>query len=168
MDMTRVRTATPDDAPGILALHVDSIRAFGPDAYDDTQVAAWAEKEGGADRYPIGESGHYLVVAEDTESDRSHSIVGYGHLVPQSDEVRAVYVRPDAARRGVGSAVLARLERYARNVARQRLELWASHNAVGFYERMGYRPVKEETVEKSYDGRDVSIPVLVMEKSLGE
>ncbi|KZN24351.1 GCN5 family acetyltransferase [Haladaptatus sp. R4] len=160
--MTRVREATREDADEILTLHVAAIRAFGPDAYDEEQVAAWAEKEDGTAGYPIDESGHYLAVAEADE------VVGYGHLVPGNDEVRAVYVHPNAARRGVGSAVLSHLEGYARGAGLPRLELWSSHNAVAFYERMGYRPVteEEEEVTKRYDGRDVALPVVVMEKRL--
>ncbi len=158
--MTRVREATREDADEILALHVAAIRAFGPDAYDEEQVAAWAEKEDGITGYPIEDSNQYLVVAQSDE------VVGYGHLVPETDEVRAVYVRPDAARGGVGSAILAHLEGYARGAGLERLELWASRNAVTFYERVGYRPVREETIEKQFDGREVTLGVVVMEKSL--
>jgi hypothetical protein len=32
---------------------------------------------------------------------------------------------------------------------------------------MGYRQVREETVGKEHDGREISLPVSVMEKSLG-
>lgn len=158
--MTQVRVAAPDDAPEILALHVESIRALGPEAYDDTQVAAWAEKDG-PDQYPIAEEGHHLVVAEADDG-----LVGYGHLVPGERAVRAVYVRPDRAREGVGSTLLAHLEGYALGRGVGRLELWASLNAVGFYERMGYRATGEETVEKEWDGRRVTLPVVAMEKSL--
>ena len=40
-------------------------------------------------------------------------VVGFGALVPTKGEVRAVYVHPRAARRGVGSAILAQLETLA-------------------------------------------------------
>jgi putative acetyltransferase len=160
--MTQVRVATPDDAPAILDLHVESIRAFGPAAYDDEQVAAWAEKDEATEQYPIEDGDHHLVVAE-----RDGEVVGYGHLVPTGREVRAVYIHPDHARAGVGSTVLAHLEGYALGDGTVRLELWASLNAIGFYERMGYRPTGEETIEKEYDGRRVTLPVTVMEKSFG-
>ncbi|MFH5797925.1 GNAT family N-acetyltransferase [Haladaptatus sp. CMAA 1911] len=158
--MTEIREASPDDASDILDLHVASIRAFGPDAYDEEQVAAWAEKDDGTAGYPIDAPGHYLVVAVDD------GVVGYGHLVTESGEIGAVYVHPDAARTGIGTAILAHLEGYARGWESTRLELWASLNAVGFYDRAGYRRVREETVEKERDGREISLPVSVMEKSL--
>lgn len=159
--MTPVRPAAPADAPEILALHVASIRAFGPEAYDETQVAAWADKDGGPDRYPIGDDGHYLVVAE-----RDGSVAGYGHLVPSDHEVRAVYVRPEHAGEGVGSAILDRLEARARERDADEVTLWASLNAVGFYERRGYDSVRETAVEKEYDGRPVTLSVVRMRKSL--
>lgn len=159
--MTLIRPATPDDAPAILDLHVASIRAFGPDAYDETQVAAWAEKDGGSDRYPIEADGHHLVVAE-----RDGRAVGYGHLVPDSSEVRAVYVHPDHAGRGVGATLHERLESAARDRGLGRLRLWSSLNAVGFYERMGYDRVETTTLEKEYDGRPVALSVVEMRKSV--
>lgn len=155
--MTRVRVATPDDAAAILDLHVASIRAFGPDA----QVAAWAEKDEGAGTYPIEDDDHHLVVAK-----ADGRIAGYGHLVPDEWEVRAVYVRPDCARNGVGSTILAHLEGYALGASIERLRLWASRNAVGFYERRSYRPTAEETIEKEHEGRTVALAVVAMEKSL--
>lgn len=158
--MTRVRPATPSDAPEILDLHVASIRAFGPEAYDDRQVAAWADKDGGPDRYPVGEAGHYLAVAE-----RQGSVVGYGHLVAPNDEIRAVYVRPDRADEGVGSAILDHLEARARERGSEGLRLWASRNAVGFYEHHGYDAVEGTTVEKEYEGESVPLRVVKMRKS---
>ena len=64
-------------------------------------------------------------------------------LLDAMGEVRAVYVHPDHARHGVGSALLAELEGYARGRGLDRLSLQSSLNAVGFYERAGYERVGE-------------------------
>lgn len=156
-----VREATVDDAADILDLHIASIRALGPAAYDEEQVAAWAEKDEGTETYPIGDDDHYLVVAKAGETT-----VGYGHLIPKNREVRAVYVHPEYAREGIGSLILTHLEGYARGTGVDALELWASLNAVQFYEQMGYRPRTEETIEKEYEGEQIPLTVVVMEKSL--
>lgn len=161
--MSQVRVATPDDAAEILELHVASIRAFGPAAYDDEQVAAWAEKDGDTGRYPIEDDGHHLVAAQTDDE-----IAGYGHLIAGECEVRAVYVHPDYARDGVGSAILAHLEGYALGVGIEYLQLWASLNAVAFYERRGYQPTTEATIQKEYDGREISLAVMAMEKCIGK
>ncbi|WP_254545608.1 GNAT family N-acetyltransferase [Halomarina pelagica] len=153
----RVRPATPDDAPAILDLHVASIRAFGPAAYDERQVEAWATTDGPPD-YPIGEPGQYLVVAE-----REGELAGFGHLHVPEAEVRAVYVHPGHARRGVGSALLGRLEAEARGRGIDELSLSASRNAVPFYEALGWERVREASHETS---GGVVLPVVVMRRSL--
>lgn len=159
--VTEIREASPDDASDILNLHVASIREFGPEAYEEEQVAAWAAKDDRTAGYPHRRS-------------RPLSRRGGGQRRGRIRPFRAGKRRdtcgvrhPDAARTGVGSAILAHLEGYARSSGLTRLESWASLNAVGFYHRMGYRQVREETVGKEHDGREISLPVSVMEKSLG-
>ena len=78
-------------------------------------------------------------------------------------EVRAVYVHPDFARRGVGSALLAELERRARDRGFETLVLTASLNAVPFYEHRGYEAVTTVTYEF---GGDVPGDAVVMRRSL--
>jgi putative acetyltransferase len=172
--MPRARLARPADAPAILDLHVASIRAFGPQAYDDEQVAAWAAKDGGPERYPLDDPAHHLVVAEPGADNRDGDgqLAGYGHLVPETDddgegEVRAVYVHPEHAGSGVGTALLSHLEGYALGCGLDRLHLTASRNAVGFYRRRGYRVVRKATIDREHEGREVPFPVTVMERVLG-
>jgi putative acetyltransferase len=128
------------------------------EAYDDEQVAAWArglDPEG----YPI-ETADRFVVAE-----AQGAVVGFGELAvdpgeylaaPVDAEVRAVYVRPEVAREGVGSALLADLEAAARERGAETLGLWASLNAVPFYESQGYARVGERTHE--FSGADERAP----------
>jgi putative acetyltransferase len=58
----QVRPATRADVEAVYDLHVASIRAFGPESYDERQVTAWAETEfrGPDEQYPVGEPGHQL------------------------------------------------------------------------------------------------------------
>jgi putative acetyltransferase len=159
-----VRPATPEDAHDILDLHVASIRAFGPDAYTDAQVDAWATVPDGAPGYPIDEAGQYYVVCE-----RAGTLAGFGHLTNEAAEygtdaaVEAVYVHPDHTRCGVGSAILAHLEGYARGQGHGSLALWASLNAVAFYEAAGWERVGERTHETS----GAELTVVEMERHLG-
>jgi putative acetyltransferase len=69
--------------------------------------------------------------------------VGLGSLVVDNAELRACYVVPEAARRGVGSALVTEMERIARDRGLTHLELHASINAELFYTRLGY-----ETLER--------------------
>lgn len=165
--MVTVRPATPGDRARIRECHVAAIRARGPDSYDERQVAAWADKGDPVDDYPVTDDAHHVVVAElPTVDGAGEEVVGYGHLVPTESEVRAVYVHPDARGQGVGTAVLESLESRARDLRLDDLTLWASLNAVGFYERAGYEPAGRETVMKLHDGESVDLDVEKMTKRL--
>jgi putative acetyltransferase len=176
--MVTVREATPADAGAVMAAHVAAIEQLGPAAYDDEQVAAWAERPDGADPYreqARADDDEVFVVAE-----RDGEVAGFGHLVPpgrreedpdqegeplaeDEGEVRAVYVHGDHARSGVGTALLSHLEAAARERGLEALVLWASLNAVGFYERHGYERVRAATHETT---GGVELAVVVMCKSV--
>jgi N-acetylglutamate synthase-like GNAT family acetyltransferase len=66
---------------------------------------------------------------------------GFGSVVPMMSELRAVYVEPEAGRRGAGSAILKRLEEIGRERGLNRLETDASLNGEGFYLRNGYASI---------------------------
>lgn len=166
--MVTVRPATPGDRARIRECHVAAIRALGPQAYDERQVAAWADKGDPVEDYPVEDDGHHLVVAElpDATERTDDEVVGYGHLVPAEGEVRAVYVHPDATDRVVGTALLDALESRARDLRLDDLVLWASLNAVGFYGQAGYERVGRETVMKVHDGESVDLDVEKMTRRL--
>lgn len=141
-----VREATLEDGEAIRAVHRESILGLGPAAYDEEQVKAWAAGCADAD-YAAGIEGEdsFLVATE------GEAVVGFGSLSvgPPEDyaadvdaEVTGVYVRPSAAGRGVGSALLKGLEERARAAGVDRLGLTASANAVGFYESRSYERVR--------------------------
>jgi len=185
----RLREATPEDAPAVCRVHEAAIAAFGPDAYDDEQVAAWRGDRSAAD-YEVGadgvgsatprEDGAAAEGSVDGErwlvAERGGALSGFGVVVEgvgeefgvESDgqrpsnsrsavrsgdadaEVQAVYVHPEAAREGVGTALLAGLEGHAREFGADDAALHASLNAVGFYERRGY----ERVAERDHEFRD--------------
>jgi putative acetyltransferase len=64
--------------------------------------------------------------------------VGIGALILERSELRAVYVSPQVARRGFGSALVREIERIARENGLTGLELAASRNAEPFYAAHGY------------------------------
>ncbi|MFC7058154.1 GNAT family N-acetyltransferase [Halovenus salina] len=161
-----IREAVTADGSAIRDLHLASIEGLAGSAYTDAQVDAWAH-ERDPDGYPIDSPQTYFVVAE-----RGDSLVGFGWTKPDADdyfecdvdgEITAVYVSPDATREGVGSRIYAELERYAREAGVNSLGLWASLNAVTFYEAQDYNRVTRHTLEFS-DG--VEGDVVEMRKSL--
>jgi putative acetyltransferase len=155
--MTTVREVRDGDRRAIATLHEASIRTLGPEAYTEEQVEAWASGKD-PEGYPIGEAGSYLVVAE-----REGSVAGFGHLVVRDREVTAVYVDPDHACQGVGTAILDELESEARDRGLDDLSLVASLNAVGFYERRGWER-GEDVVHETSGG--IELECVAMDRSL--
>lgn len=179
-----VRDASTEDAGAVVEAHVSAIEAAGPDAYDDRQVDAWAERPGGAEPYRENARAgdEVFVVAERpipgapeggaAAADRG--VVGFGHLRPPAvrddpdpgeGEVTAVYVHGDHQGTGVGRALLDHLEARARERGLDALVLWSSLNAVEFYEGHGYERVRE-AVHETTGG--VELDVVVMRKRLRE
>jgi len=68
--------------------------------------------------------------------------VGIGALVVANSELRACYVLPSAARRGVGAALVNEIERIAREHGIRELHLESSVTAERFYAALGYRVAK--------------------------
>jgi len=133
--MVSLRPAKQADRDQILEVHVSAIRELCATHYTADQIEAWAGRLR-VDSYDrvIRERKLLVAVAGDV-------VVGFGQLDSVTGEIEAIYVRPSAARRGVGSGLLRELEAIARSARLQELFLDASLNAVAFYERAGFLAV---------------------------
>jgi putative acetyltransferase len=169
----RVRPARPADTERMAAAHAAATVALGRAAYDDRQVRAWAR---GRYEYGLDDPGERVVVAvrRAGEDDPYDEVLGFGavgfdggdYLASDVDgDLRAVYVHPAFARQGVGTALADEIERAARERGLASLGLWASRNAVGFYEARGYERVEEHDHEFA---DDVTATVVEMRRDLDE
>ncbi|WP_423744677.1 GNAT family N-acetyltransferase (plasmid) [Haladaptatus sp. SPP-AMP-3] len=142
--MPSIRRATEADAKPILDLRCASIRAFGTERYHEEQVERWAE-------HPFGSAPYLESIRNESESvavaEGNGELAGFGRVELDSGVVSAVYVHPDYARNGVGSALLSHLESVARDAGVDSLSLHASLNAVPFYEGHGYERISTVTHE---------------------
>lgn len=147
----RLDTARPDDAEAILAVHRAAIRGTAVGFYAPEIIDAWAP-------LPVRPE-HVDALALRVENGieeavvarrRGAGIVGFGSFVPGRRELRAVYVRPDCGRMGIGAAMLAALELRARKYGLKELVMDASLNAEAFYLRHGF--VTERTGEHLLSG----------------
>ena len=164
-----LREAVPADAARIRDVHLRSIKELGGQAYSETQVAAWGHDRDPAE-YPIDADETHLLVAEDGDD----GIVGFGWLrdgardhlrATVEGELVAVYVHPSVTRRGIGSRLCEALETNADSHGIRSLGLWASLNAVPFYEAQGYDRVTTHT----YEYRDgVELTLTEMAKRLSQ
>lgn len=143
-----IRPAEPDETEAIFVVHVAAIIAHGPAVYTEKQVAAWAAKTDGTERYAasIEDPSIEIVVAESDDC-----IVGFGELDVENGEIKAIFVDPDYSDRGIGSSLLSHFEQRLRDEGFSRVRLRAALNAVGFYERRGYDPDERVTRRTTND-----------------
>jgi putative acetyltransferase len=155
--MFRIRRATDQDGAGIYAAHAAAVRVTCRSHYGPEDVESWANRlRPWAYRDDLERRD--VVVAEDGER-----VLGFGVLDAEGAQIRAVYVHPEAGRRGVGGAILQVLERLARLRGLTEARLDSSLNAVAFYAANGWRQ-GGDTIHTFPGGRD--IPCVVMTKTL--
>ena len=139
------RQAEVEDTEGIHAVHTRAILELCSSSYSDEAVQLWAGRQTPHQYVPSIEN-EELTVAVSAQGD----IVGFGHLALSSEsghgdtcncEVKGLFVSPQWARKGIGSALLQNLEKQARAKGFMSMCLKSSLNAEGFYERMGYSVV---------------------------
>jgi GNAT superfamily N-acetyltransferase len=97
--------------------------------------------------------------------DHHHASRDAARLDPATDaaKIRAFFVHPKWARRGLGTRLLEACERAAWDAGFRRAEMGATLSGVPLYERHGYRRVTEILVD--LPGRE-QLPVVRMEKTL--
>ncbi|MXR53105.1 GNAT family N-acetyltransferase [Halovenus sp. WSH3] len=156
-----IRAAEQGDAEAILHIHVGAIIADGPGAYSDRQVAAWAAKTEGTQRYldSVDDEATDIVVAE------REGVTGFGELDTDDGVIEAIFVEPQSHGTGIGSTILRHFEQTLRRAGFSRSRLRAVHNAVGFYERHGYEPTGTDTRTTT---NGVELSSVWMEKHLSD
>jgi GNAT superfamily N-acetyltransferase len=127
-----IRTALPADAEAISRIHRDSIRTLCRDHYAPEEIAAWSARPSPEKYLPAIESGDALVAVEGEKT------LGFCLFDRDPAAIRVLYVAPEAVRRGVGTALLAKAElRLVRAGARE-LQVLSTLNAVPFYLAAGF------------------------------
>jgi GNAT superfamily N-acetyltransferase len=131
------RPATVQDAENIVRVHFASVHQLASSFYSSDILDLWSGLPS-EDRYQrvrqaMAGGGEIFVVAE-----LDATVAGFGSILPVMNELRAVYVHPAAARRGVGTRILIHLEHLARQHGVKYLQMDSSINAEMFYSRNGY------------------------------
>ena len=113
---------------------MDSIRGLGPTKYDADAVNDWAAVRTGDDYAGRVANGARLFVA--VEGGR---VLGFSdYRIKRGLHRTAVYVRAEAARKGVGSALFNAAETAARRAGAEAIHVDASLVAVPFYLANGF------------------------------
>ena len=131
------RPAMRDEWPAVLAIHRRAIHEIASFDYPAEILKAWGPPIVEPDLAEFDaklERGQVVIVAE-----VDGVLAGFGELVPEKNELLAVYVNPDHSRQGVGTAILHELENLARKKELSFLQMAASLTAVPFYKTHGFK-----------------------------
>jgi GNAT superfamily N-acetyltransferase len=179
--MTALRVANLADAPRIDALMKASAAAIFAAYYDAAQTASAVRYVAQVDPDLLVD-GTYFVLEADGEvvacggwSRRGRPYMGSADapgddrlLDPATEaaHVRAMFVRADWTRRGLGRRIVEASEAAARRMGFRRMDLVATLPGIPLYEACGYVPTA--AVEDIVLADGVLLPCLAMSKALGE
>lgn len=136
--MPEPRRATPADTPALWPLRTRAVRAGCASHYAPQVIEAWCAAPP-PERLPaLIEAGGGIVMEEDG------TMAGYAVLDLASGEVDALFVEPVHQGQGIARELMIALEAMAKERNMGRLFLSASLNAVPFYERAGFKAIREE------------------------
>jgi N-acetylglutamate synthase-like GNAT family acetyltransferase len=173
-----IRLARQDDIPALEELIRHSVRRLQADHYSCAQIEAALGSVFGVDRQLIRD-GTYFVVQRGNEIigcggwSKRKTLFGSDHhtsrddaeLDPTTDpaRIRAFFVHPAWARRGIARAILEECERAIRAADFKAIELAATLPGVPFYAACGYTLREPMTVPLP---NGLSLPIVRMTKNL--
>lgn len=149
-----IRAATMDDREAIQQLIAESARYLSREHYSDTQIDAAIATVFGVDTDLIDDGTYFVAESEGTLMgcggwSRRKTLFGgdqyssrdTGYLDPSSEpaKIRAFFVHPDHARKGVAGAILSRCETEAQAHGFRELELMSTLPGIAFYKSRGFR-----------------------------
>ncbi len=150
-----IRAATRADVPAIEKLIAASARALGRDHYSDAQIEAALRGAFGVDTQLIDDGNYFVIDGGDelaacggwsyrrtlfgSDARAGRDISALDPLVDAA-RIRAFFVAPGHARRGLGRALLVHCEAQARLRGFHRFELMSTLPGVALYARCGYLP----------------------------
>jgi len=154
-----IRLALPEDVPVLRNLIDASVRGLQGKDYTPEQIEAALKTVYGVDSQLIAD-GTYFVAETETAGTAQPIIVGCGGwskrktlfggdhwtgrhdtlLDPNHDpaKIRAFFIHPDWARRGIGTMILEACESAAKSAGFKRLEMGATLSGVPFYAARAY------------------------------
>jgi GNAT superfamily N-acetyltransferase len=151
--MFEIRSAVPADLPALHALIPASVRALGAGYYSPDQIESSIRRVFGPDTQLIAD-GTYLVAEAERRLigcggwSRRRTLYGGDQMKGEEDplldpaldaaRIRAFFVHPEWARRGVGSRILEACASAARAAGFEQLELVATLPGEPLYRALGF------------------------------
>jgi putative acetyltransferase len=158
-----IRPFRASDAGAVADLTLAAIRAIGPRAYSPAQVAVWAGRHPGPERFldRVAKGDRILVAV-----DAGDVPVAYA-LTEPNGHLDMLYCHPDHAGRGLGLALLEAAEAEAREGGLTHLFTEVSELARPVFERAGYALLHRRDFTIGEGDAAVAIHNYAMEKGLG-
>ena len=176
----QIRLATEDDIPALHALIEASVRGLQADDYTPAQIEGALGTVLGLDTQLIADRTYFLAEGVMQNQNKLAGCGGWSKrktlfgadrgpgrepalLDPATEaaKVRAIFVHPDFARRGLGSLILATVEDAARTAGFLRFEMGSTLTGVPLYRLKGYVEVERIAVPL-WNGE--ALPVVKMVK----
>lgn len=179
-----IRLAQPADIPKLRDVIEASVRGLQPNFYSQDQIDGALASVYGVDTQLITD-GTYFIAEVLAGNGAVEDVAGCGGwskrktlyggdqfagredslLDPATDaaKIRAFFVHPRWARRGVGTLILDACESAAIAAGFMRLEMGATLSGVAFYEARGYVKLERQEVPL---GRGVTLPIVRMAKAV--
>ena len=148
MELRRYRSS---DLEQIARLFYETVHCINARDYTEAQLGVWATGDVDLDAWDKSFMEHYTLVA--VEDDM---IVGFGDM-DRSGYLDRLYVHKDYQGRGIASAICNRFEA---EVAVAEITVQASITAKPFFEKRGYKEVREQKVKRG----DIMLKNYVMKK----
>ena len=163
----QIRKARTEDVPRLREIIEASVRGLQAGDYSPAQIEGALASVYGVDTQLIADGTYFAAEAVDASSGRQTMIACGGWskrktlyggdqyagredslLDPERDaaKIRAFFVHPDWARRGVGSLILEACESAAHAAGFARLEMGATLSGVAFYRAKGYVEIENQSV----------------------
>jgi GNAT superfamily N-acetyltransferase len=164
----RIRNAHESDIPALHALIEASVRGLQAADYTSAQIEGALGTALGLDTQLIRDQTFFVAEASPTEESTEQKLVGCGGwskrktlfggdhaslrepdlLDPATDaaKVRAIFVHPAFARRGLGSLILSHVEAAAQAAGFRRFEMGSTLTGLPLYRLKGYVEVERITV----------------------
>ncbi len=145
-----IREYRPSDCREIAELFYNTVHTVNAADYTEEQLDAWATGEVDLDAWDRSFREHHSLVALE-----GGTIVGFGDI-DKTACLDRLYVHARHQREGIASAICDRLE----EAVQGNISVHASITARPFFEKRGYRVIKEQKVER----HGVLLTNFVMEK----
>lgn len=151
----KIRKYKSEDCAAMADLFYHTVHTVNARDYAPEQLDAWASKETDLDAWDASFQEHTTVIAEE-----EGKIIGFGDM-DSSGYLDRLYVHKDCQGRGVASAICNALEKSAGS----KILCFTTHASITakpFFEKRGYRVIREQLVER----KGVRMKNFVMEKSM--